>query len=261
LSNQFTDEDIRIQQGIATDLSYPFVNYNGDVTMFYGGNQSGHPLTVIINSIVNSMYIRYAFMEITKLSLDVFDDNVHLATLGDDNIMGVSSVAAQAGFSHTGLVKFFATKNIKYTMADKTTESKPFIDIKEADFLKRKFVFNWDIKRWICPISIDTLHKMLTVITYSKNICVEEQVADIILNVKREMSLHGKQSFERYFKKLKIILEHNEVISSFVKEEFFVCGYVETLHKVLDLDYNRFDMVGRAFNQHNPSFSELPTLK
>jgi hypothetical protein len=50
----FDESELKILRGIACDTAFPVVNMNGDLVEFYGTNPSGHPLTVVINSLVNS---------------------------------------------------------------------------------------------------------------------------------------------------------------------------------------------------------------
>jgi len=77
---------------IGYDTAFPVVNVNGDLVEFFGTNPSGHPLTVIVNSIVNSLYMRYAYCLINPQGKNCrhFKKNVNLMTYGDDNAMGVS---------------------------------------------------------------------------------------------------------------------------------------------------------------------------
>jgi len=57
----YTSDDLKVVQGIAYDTAYPNVDFRGDLIEFYGSNPSGHPLTVVINGLANSLYMRYVF--------------------------------------------------------------------------------------------------------------------------------------------------------------------------------------------------------
>ena len=106
---------------------------------FFGTNPSGHPLTVIINCIVNSLYMRYAYSKLNpdgEMCSD-FQNKVHLLTYGDDNILNVCPTIPW--FNHTSIQAAIAKIGVEYTMADKEAESLPYIHINECSFLKRSW--------------------------------------------------------------------------------------------------------------------------
>jgi hypothetical protein len=226
-SGQLTIKDEKICVGIATDICFPVTNMNGDLIQFFGGNSSGHPLTVIVNSIVNSLYIRSAYASIVKKPLGSFKKDVKLMTLGDDNIYG-SNVPA---FNHTAIAQFLATKGITYTMADKDSNSVPFISIRDADFLKR--TFRKLDGRIVAPLALKSIFKSLCMIVKKGNISDEEQLAQSYLAARREWSLHGKVVFDGCCDKMnKIFSNHQDVARFFIKQHSY--DYETTLEWVLN---------------------------
>jgi hypothetical protein len=59
----YTHDDLQICKGVAMDTAFPLVDFNGDLIQFFGSNPSGHPLTVIINGLANSLYMRYCYYQ------------------------------------------------------------------------------------------------------------------------------------------------------------------------------------------------------
>lgn len=174
LSGNFDKEDLIVLRTIAYDVAFPTMDFNGDLVQFFGSNPSGHPLTVTINSLVNSLYVRYCYLvQNPKQEILSFRMNVKLLTYGDDNIMGVSK--AIPWFNHTTIQKALADIGVGYTMAEKTAESVPYISIEEASFLKRTWVFDKDIDAYLCPLDHASIDKMLTMWVSSKTISQEEQ--------------------------------------------------------------------------------------
>jgi hypothetical protein len=192
-SGNFDSEDIRAMRCVAFDTAYPMVNYNGTLVQFWGSNPSGHPLTVHINSIVNSLYMRLAYFGLGNTT--PFREAVSLLTYGDDNIMGVNKELAP-NFDHTLVAKYFSDFDIVYTMADKEAESVPFIPIGEASFLKRKWVWGDEIIAHYAPLEEESIHKMLTCIVSSSSVTVEEQISDILRAANLEYWFYGKTKFE-----------------------------------------------------------------
>jgi len=108
-------------------VNFPVCDFFGDLIRFLGTNPSGWPLTVILNGIVNSLYMRYAYFHLNPAKeVRSFKKNVALMTYGDDNSAGVS--ASAPWFNHTAISEVLSGIGVKYTMADKKTESVPYSD-------------------------------------------------------------------------------------------------------------------------------------
>lgn len=200
----FDDNELLQLQCIAEDTAFPLVNVNGDVVEFFGTNPSGHPLTVIINSIVNSLYMRYAYILANpEQECVTFRENVSLFTYGDDNIMGVSP--ACEWFNHTAIQSKLATIGVQYTMADKEADSVPFIHIDTCQFLKRSWRLDEDVGAYLCPLELESIHKMLTVWVPSGTLSPEAQMIDVISSANSEFFFYGREEFEKhhaFFKKM-----------------------------------------------------------
>ncbi len=205
-SGNYDEEDMRVLRAIAQDIAFPIINFNGDLVQFYGSNPSGHPLTVTINSLVNCLYMRYCYIMLNpEHEVDTFQDNVALMTYGDDNIMGVSTRAPW--FNHTAIAKVLSDCDITYTMADKDAESKPYIDIREASFLKRTWRYDDDVGAILCPLEHDSIEKMLMIWVKSKTISAEEQSMAVIASAIREYFYYGKEIFEEKRELFKEVIE------------------------------------------------------
>ncbi len=166
---------IQIMAGLASDLVSVVYNIGGDFASFFGSNPSGHSLTVEINSIVNILYIMMAY---TYCGYDAteFFLKVALATYGDDNIMGVSK--DRPNFNHTTIAEILSALGIKYTMADKTSKSVPFINIFDAEFLKRKFR-QAKSGAMYAPLAKKSIYKMLCYRTKSDLSDVQHAIGNI----------------------------------------------------------------------------------
>lgn len=216
LSENYTDEDIKIMRCIAYDTAYPTIDFNGDLVQFYGSNPSGHPLTVIINSLVNSLYIRYAYKILNpRNEINSFQKHVRLITYGDDNVM----TSLVNWFNHTAISDALFKIGVTYTMADKEAKSVPFISMKEISFLKRSWVWNNELKTYLAPLEHDSIEKMLITWTRSK-IAKEAQVLAIVESAVGEYFFYGKKYFNEKKKLLYTILSELGY-ESFIKKSTF----------------------------------------
>lgn len=202
----FTPESLCYIRGIACDIAFPLVNFNGDLVEFFGTNPSGHPLTVVINSLVNSMYMRYAFIKLANDQSFVdfsFKKFVKLFTYGDDNAMGVSP--AIPWYNHTSIQGVLADIGVEYTMADKGADSVPYINISDVSFLKRTFRYDDDVGAWLAPLEELSIHKSLTTWIPSGTIDKFAQTVAVLQSANMEYFFYGREIFEKhhmFFKKL-----------------------------------------------------------
>jgi len=215
----YTDDELKVVWGIAEDTAFPLIDFNGDLIEFYGSNPSGHPLTVIINSLANSLYMRYAYYVTNpKKECYTFKENVKLMTYGDDNIMNVSKHIDF--FHHTSIQQSLKDIGITYTMADKEAESVPFINIENANFLKRQWKFEASMGVMLCPLEMDSILKSLMITVKSKSIPFEAQCMAIVSSAMNEAFYHGKDTFFKFDALLKEIVSENN-LSSWVEEHTF----------------------------------------
>uniref|UniRef100_A0A1B6F1I8 Genome polyprotein n=1 Tax=Cuerna arida TaxID=1464854 RepID=A0A1B6F1I8_9HEMI len=109
-----------------------------------GGMPSGNPATVELNSLVNMLYLRVAWLDIMsqgeyRYFLDSYYFNIRTVVYGDDIIFSVSDDVKEL-FNNDTLSKFFAKYNIKYTSVDKlSNETIKYETLSDATFLKRGF--------------------------------------------------------------------------------------------------------------------------
>jgi hypothetical protein len=203
----YTKDDLKVIWGIAEDTAFPLIDYNGDLVEVFGSNPSGHALTVIINGLANSLYVRYSYLSLNKADeLLSFTQNVKLITYGDDNVMSVSEKAPW--FNHTSMQKALADIDITYTMADKEAESVPYIDIKDASFLKRTWRWDKDMNTYLCPLEEDSINKSLMVCFHDrKKLEMEPRCVAIIKSAVNEYFFYGKNKFEEKRKFLQKIAD------------------------------------------------------
>nr|ULG00040.1 MAG: hypothetical protein 1 [Marnaviridae sp.]URG14537.1 MAG: RNA dependent RNA polymerase [Picornaviridae sp.] len=225
----YTEQDLMVVRGIGYDTAFPVVDFNGELVEFYGSNPSGHALTVIVNCLANSLYMRYAFRILShdaptpppRLRLGhgwSFKKCVSLVTYGDDNAMGVSE--ACPWFNHTAIQDLLMLATIEYTMADKVSESVPYLPIDKVDFLKRKWRWDEDLQTHVGPLAEESLSKMLMVCVQKKNISPECHALQVIGTAVREYFYLGRAEFERRSELLKDVVREAQ-LEAYVEDSTF----------------------------------------
>jgi ribosomal protein S27E len=213
----WSDKDVIVLQCIAADTAHFTVDFNGDL-LEVQGNPSGHPLTVIINCLVNCLYMRYAFSLISGMKVKDFKKYVNLATYGDDNIMSVSDECPN--FNHTNIAKALATIGVEYTMAEKGAESIPYVHILQTTFLKRQFRFDPDVGCIVAPLDELSIHKMLTNYVKNDTLCPEAHSIAVIETAIREYFFYGKKRFEDRSNYFRLLVDKMQ-LQPYVKESTF----------------------------------------
>lgn len=193
----WSEEDIRVMRGIATDICYPISNCFGTLIEFFGSNPSGHPLTTPINGMCNIMYIMIAVYNIAEhskidIKYDYFLNHVSIVTYGDDNIMS----SAHDEINHNSISSALMEYGIEYTLSDKSEGTATLRSIFDERFLKRNFRPNVNIKGLTAAqLDEDSIIKMQTVYVESKSITSKQQHAEITLSALREYFQYGKKKF------------------------------------------------------------------
>jgi hypothetical protein len=192
-SGNYTEDDISIMHGIATDVCYPLVAYNGDLIQLFGSNPSGQNLTVYVNSIVNSLNLRCGFFQMYPKHTN-FRSVCSFMTYGDDVKGSVKS--GFDDFNHISFAQFLGKYGMVFTMPDKESAPVKFMTDSDADFLKRKNVWDNDLDMYRGALDESSIFKSLHSVIKSKSITLKEQSMQTIDGALREWAMHGRETYE-----------------------------------------------------------------
>lgn len=204
----YSEEDICVLNNVFADIIYHLVNVDGDLVQFMKGHASGHALTVIINSIANSILMRIMYQFIMK-DLCSFNSLVKLMTFGDDNISGVSPLIPE--FNQVAITEAFAFFDIVYTMADKEREVVPYIPLSECDFLKRRWVFDTTYRVYRAPLQIESIIKSLLYRVDSKSCSDIQHTRDVLRSAQLEFVQYGRKTYDSYMIFCKHVVELHHI--------------------------------------------------
>jgi hypothetical protein len=197
----YEEEDIELMKLMATEIIYPLINYNGDLIQLFGGNPSGQNLTVILNSVVNSLLLRACFFSIYPDKN--FRDYCAFITYGDD-VMG--SVAAECDkFNHLTFAEFLERHDMKFTMPDKEAKATKYMHESECDFLKRSNRYNPDLGCSTGVLSEESIFKRLHSVKASKELSDEMHSATNIDSSIRDWFYYGREHYEKRRKQMQEI--------------------------------------------------------
>lgn len=116
-------------------------------------------------------------------------------TYGDDNLIGVAEVIVDL-FNQETVTFFMAILGHTYTDEEKSGKSYKIRDLSEVKFLKRKFVFDKELGRYIAPLDLDVV---LEICQWTKKGAQEQTITTSNVDVTmRELSLHPLKVFNKW---------------------------------------------------------------
>lgn len=201
-------EDVGLMRALVHEVVYPVVAYNGDLIQLFGTNPSGQNLTVIINSIANSLLLRSYFY--STYPNFVFKEHCAIMTYGDDIIGSVSSSCEL--FTIKGYSIWCASHDMGFTMPNKEDELVEYMREEDVDFLKRKSEFNSDLGRKIGLLNEDSILKRLLACVRSSELSPEEHSAENIESSLNDWFYYGRDVFEDRFAKLYSVAGENGIL-------------------------------------------------
>lgn len=224
-SGNYTEDDITILRGLATDVIYFMCHYNGSFFMCHGGMASGHTLTAHLNSICNALLVRIGFYTVYPANID-FRIAVRIIFYGDDFMGGVSHMFSKFDFLvYQEILKQY---EIVITPPEKKAKPKRYLHVDETDFLKRRSVFIPEINHSLGALAIDSLFKSLY--CRGKLGCDKYEHAIAVLeSFKRELFCHGREVFDEYSPKLLRLATEAELEVKLLKKDykFFVDAWLQ----------------------------------
>jgi len=202
-----------------------------DVIEWHGGLTSGSTFTAGLNCIYNFFGFMYVFGKCTGWNVSHmarFNEFVKVIFMGDDNAYAVHP-ALHEEFLESRLAEHFAELGMKYTDELKTGEfSQGLRNLSDLSFCKRSFKFDKEAGKYVGPLNeqsiIDSLY------WFKKNQS-DEQYADKITFALSELSLHGKDVFDKYVYKI-------EKISRLCKYPVFSYDYSCHRQRVGQIEYS-----------------------
>lgn len=233
----YSDFDLYIMQMMVADLLRPLVNFNGTVLLLDGSTPSGIPVTVIINSLDNSLFNRCAYHRIfPKDQPGSFRKYVSHINYGDDFINTVAE--SRRDFNFLTLQKYLHTYGVKITPGIKEAEGKPFVDsIESLVFLQRSSVKLPELGYSVGALNENSILKSLLCVLKPKSDYRPDLAA--VTNCDgalREWVYHGEEIYEDRRARIKEILdEHNLTHLSLVVSK----SYHELLSELKLDDYAR----------------------
>jgi hypothetical protein len=215
----YTEDDLKILDGIFDCLRNPVLNWNGThLRMFLWS--SGNSFTVYGNSMENSLYMRISFyLNGLRLlgskkfhALGPYRKNEALACYGDDN-KNKSRLEARAITCFSAKKWFFDSIGMVITDARKSATPPEFVHSSEIDFLKRKSVFHEALGTTVGALDKHSIYKMGHSAMKSAHVELEDLAVQSYNSMMFEAFLHGEEFHETLRSQLKLVADETKISS------------------------------------------------
>lgn len=203
LYGKFSAEDMLAVKTLLLGLCHPSYDFFGTLVRVLGTNPSGNTLTTQRNCVVNSLYMRCAFIVAasiytgadSKVSIQWYSKAVSQINYGDDIVASVAK--GFPWFNHDVIAHVMRSWGIVFTHADKTTDvGRPYDRFNEITFVKRSWVYNSEIGGYMAPLDPSSIVKSLhyyhqggTLSTVQQQVCLIRDAAENALN-------YGRRDYE-----------------------------------------------------------------
>jgi hypothetical protein len=191
----YTAIDLFIMSTMVEDLVSPLVNFNGEVYHLDGSTPSGIPVTVIINSLDNSLINRCAyFSQYPNSKPGAFRRYVSHINYGDDFVNTVSFYARR--FNFITMRDYMAKYGMVLTPGIKDSVGTKFL--KNGDgvvFLQRTSSDIPGLNYRVGKLNEKSIVKSLLSVLKSQHVTPEEAAAINVDGALREWAYHGEEIF------------------------------------------------------------------
>nr|UBJ26086.1 hypothetical protein 1 [Riboviria sp.] len=205
----YTDSDAHKVGMLVQSMGTQVCQYKGDYFLKTKGMPSGVILTLIINSLANSLLMRIVFSELTGLPQSEFRKHVRLATVGDDNIHSFSDDIADQ-FTMRRAQPVYKKLGYTITPASKGDILVDSMSLEDLVFVKRKFVL-WPDGFYRAPIDTDSIYKAFCFEPKGGPTTSVERLSNVFTSGLYEAYLHGETFFNEFVSEMSQLYDRHQL--------------------------------------------------
>lgn len=159
---------------------------------------SGCPITAILNSLYNSVSMRYVWLLKVPQKFQTmrhFNEHVAMVSYGDDNLINISDEVVDY-FNQLTIAEGYEQIGMKYTDESKSGNMVAYRTLQECSYLKRGFLWDENELQWHAPLDLGTILEMTNWIRQDL-----DPEAATISNLETsyfELHLHGEKIFNEW---------------------------------------------------------------
>lgn len=213
------------------------VHLHQDVLYLWTHSQpSGCPITASLNSMYNSISMRYVWQLVVPKELRpmaYYERYVSMVSYGDDNIVNIADEVVEY-FNQNTIAEGYEQIGMTYTDEHKSGVMAPFRSLAEISYLKRSFRWSEEDMEYLAPLNLDTILEMMNWVRGDL-----DQELSTLENVETacfELHLHGREVFDYWMPRVRAACSSFSIFPAFRtyreyrEMELDKYGKLETLH-------------------------------
>lgn len=195
------EENARVRRVLWREITHSIHLCKDNIYQWTHSIPSGCPITAVLNSIFNSISMRYVWLLIApeeQKSMKHFNQYVAMVSYGDDNCVNISNAASEF-FDQTTIAEGYARIGMIYTDELKSGVMIPYRTLEELFYLKRKFRYDEESCSFKAPLEFSVVLEMMNWIRGD-----DEPDYCTVTNMETsafELALHGRTVFEEWIPK------------------------------------------------------------
>nr|APG78061.1 hypothetical protein 1 [Beihai picorna-like virus 70] len=174
-----------------------------NVYLWTHSQPSGCPITAILNSLYNSISMRYVWLTVMPAeyrTMKAFNEHVAMVSYGDDNCVNIADSVIDL-FNQLTIAAGYKEMGMTYTDETKSGNMIPYRSISEIGYLKRSFKWDEEEHQFIAPLELSVVLEMINWV--KGDFDREERTIENMETSAFELSLHGREVFEHWIEKYK----------------------------------------------------------
>jgi hypothetical protein len=194
----YDDGNDRIRHVLWKEIINSIHIKGNSVYLWTHSQPSGCPITAILNSLYNSVSMRYVWMTVVPPRLRMmrhFNHHVAMVSYGDDNLVNISDEVIDV-FNQLTIAEGYEKIGMKYTDESKSGNMVAYRTLQECAYLKRGFLWDEEEMQWLAPLDFGTILEMTNWIR--KDLDPEAATISNLETSHFELHLHGKEFFETW---------------------------------------------------------------
>jgi len=204
--NKFYDdgeENAQIRRVLWKEIVNSVHVWGDNVYLWTHSQPSGCPITAILNSLYNSISMRYVWLTVMPeeyCTMKAFNEHVAMVSYGDDNCVNISDAVIDR-FNQLTIAEGYKEMGMTYTDEAKSGDMIPYRSLGEISYLKRGFRWDEDEHQYIAPLDLSVILEMTNWVRGDFD--HEERTIENMETSAFELSLHGREVFEQWIGKYK----------------------------------------------------------
>lgn len=191
----YSEMELRCTAYVANEFLQPILNLGSCLVYGTTTQPSGNNLTAHTNGIGTSLLARASFIKRHGLGANTFRQLVAMRTLGDDNIMTVSSDVDDTKWNALIFAEDCSEWGLQVTASVKDAELKKFSNLYDEPYLRSRLWYNRDLGCLIGALDPASIFKPLQFYEPSGTCSLAEQTMDILRGVVRESFFYGRDAY------------------------------------------------------------------